>query len=62
MTEATGLDDNGLDIEERDGNKDRSYKEFTEERAKKLYAELFSTIFKEILQRGRSSREISCNY
>jgi hypothetical protein len=40
MTEANGLDDNGLDIEEGDGNKDRNYKEFSEERAKKLYAEL----------------------
>jgi hypothetical protein len=40
MTEDNGLDDNGLDIEEGDGNKDRNYKEFSEERAKKLYAEL----------------------
>jgi hypothetical protein len=39
-TEANVLDDNGLDIEDRGRNKDRNYKEFTEERAKKLYAVL----------------------
>ena len=30
----------GIDDHESDRNKDRSYKEFTEERAKKLYGEL----------------------
>jgi hypothetical protein len=40
MTQNIGSDTYGLDIEHRDEFKDRSYKEFTEERAKKLYAEL----------------------
>jgi hypothetical protein len=40
MTQTIGSDLNGLDIEYRDEIKNRNYKEFTEERAKKLYAEL----------------------
>jgi hypothetical protein len=40
MTQTIGSDTYGLDIEYRDELKNRNYKEFTEERAKKLYAEL----------------------
>src|SRR5262245_42139284 len=39
-TQNIGSDTYGLDIEYRDEFKNRYYKEFTEERAKKLYAEL----------------------
>lgn len=39
-TRTNGSDNRGLDIEYRIGIKNRNYKEFTEERAKKLYAEL----------------------
>ena len=40
MTQTNGSDNHGLNIEYRIGIKNRNYKEFTEERAKKLYAEL----------------------
>ena len=40
MTRTIGSDMYGLDIVFRDEFKNRNYKEFTEERAKKLYAEL----------------------
>jgi hypothetical protein len=40
MTQTNASGEYGLDIECRDGIKNRNYKEFSEERAKKLYAEL----------------------
>lgn len=40
MTQTIGSDTYGMDFEYRDEIKNRNYKEFTEERAKKLYAEL----------------------
>jgi hypothetical protein len=39
-TQTIGSDYNGVNDKDSDGNKDRNYKEFSEERAKKLYAEL----------------------
>ena len=40
MAQTNGSDNHGLNIEYSIGIKNRNYKEFTEERAKKLYAEL----------------------
>jgi hypothetical protein len=46
MAQTNGSNDYGLGIEYRVGNRNRNYKEFSEERAKKLYAELLVQFLK----------------
>ena len=66
MTQTIGSDKYGLDIEYRDEFKNRNYKEFTEERAKKLYAELLVQYLKkscneeEAAERARSIIRKQC--